>query len=302
MSVQATHPQYDEFKERWKITTDVVNADVMQYLKIIEIGDPIRNAQYKNDAILTNFTARTKQGLVGAAFGKPLEALSLPTSIEFLIDDATGNKRTLAQLAQEITGDVLETGRSGILVDFPEAQEGLTQADVERLDLKARLCKYEAASITNWATTRIGGTTINSLIVLKEVVLVLQEDGFSRIEVTQFRVLTFMPANNDPDSPKVYTQLLLDESGKLKTDPIQPKKLDGTFFDEIPFVFIGSENNDSDVDTVPLYDLARLNLGHYRNSADYEESIHVVGQPSCASGKSTNIPLLPVSNTSPVIS
>jgi hypothetical protein len=49
---------------------------------------------------------------------------------------------------------------------------------------------------------------------------------------------------------------------------------------EIPFVFVGSTNNDAFVDQAPLYDLAVLNIAHYRNSADYEESCFIVGQPT----------------------
>jgi hypothetical protein len=48
---------------------------------------------------------------------------------------------------------------------------------------------------------------------------------------------------------------------------------------EIPFTFLGSENNDASVDDAPLYDMAELNIAHYRNSADYEDSAYLVGQP-----------------------
>jgi len=50
--------------------------------------------------------------------------------------------------------------------------------------------------------------------------------------------------------------------------------------DEIPFIFAGAKNNDPDVDKAPLYDIAELNLAHYRNSADFEESSFMVGQPT----------------------
>jgi len=50
--------------------------------------------------------------------------------------------------------------------------------------------------------------------------------------------------------------------------------------DEIPFTFIGASNNDSTIDDAPLLPLAELNIGHFRNSADNEESSFVVGQPT----------------------
>ena len=47
---------------------------------------------------------------------------------------------------------------------------------------------------------------------------------------------------------------------------------------EIPFTFVGAQNNDPSIDESPLYDIAMINLGHYRNSADYEESVFWCGQ------------------------
>ena len=47
----------------------------------------------------------------------------------------------------------------------------------------------------------------------------------------------------------------------------------------IPFAFVGAVNNDAQPDTPPMLDLANLNLAHYRNSADFEESAFVMGQP-----------------------
>src|SRR5690606_35869585 len=47
---------------------------------------------------------------------------------------------------------------------------------------------------------------------------------------------------------------------------------------EIPFTFIGATNNDATPDQAPLYDLADLNIAHFRNSADHEESLFFAGQ------------------------
>jgi hypothetical protein len=61
---------------------------------------------------------------------------------------------------------------------------------------------------------------------------------------------------------------------------VQPKRGDGEAWNYIPFTFVGSVNNDETPDLPPLYDLAVLNVAHYRNSADYEESCYMVGQPT----------------------
>ena len=271
MGASSTHPQYDFFLPRWNLTTDVVNTTVKQYVREIDKGDRERTRQYRDNAILTNFTARTKQGLIGAVYRLDPE-VELSTTVDYLTEDATGSSLTLNQLSKAIVGDVLETGRIGLLIDFPKADVGgLTQADVEANNNKARVTKYEARSIINWKTDNVGGITILSLVVLKELSAALGSDGFTWTPVIQYRALRLIEG--------VYVQELYNES-EILIEVVVPTKSDGSEFNEIPFVFIGSENNDAVVDNSPLYDLATVNIGHYRNSADYEESVFLVGQPT----------------------
>jgi len=81
----------------------------------------------------------------------------------------------------------------------------------------------------------------------------------------------------------MYTQELWRKDGDSKDWVIfEPtwviKSGNGQPWTEIPFTFVGSENNDATVDQSPLYDMAELNIAHYRNSADYEDSAFFVGQ------------------------
>ena len=278
MTVTAKHPQHTKFMSKWTLTEAVVDGDAHQFIRDVDTTgkDAGRNVQYKNDAILTNFTARTKHGLVGAAFSRPPE-VKLPTELDYLTIDATGNSLSLDQLAQELVGDTLEAGRVGLLIEFSENDLELpTKAELENIDASARISKYTAAEIGNWHTSRIGSQTLLDLIVLEEIILRLGEDGFTWIETKQFRVLRLQQS---PEFGLVYTQEVLDEHLKV-VEPVTIPLRDGQPWSIIPFVFIGSENNDSDVDNIPLYDLARLNIGHLKNSADYEESVHIVGQPT----------------------
>jgi hypothetical protein len=59
-----------------------------------------------------------------------------------------------------------------------------------------------------------------------------------------------------------------------------PSDFNGRPFDTIPFSFIGAENNDEAIDSPPMEAIANLNIAHYRNSADYEESCYYTGQPT----------------------
>lgn len=270
MSVKSTHPSYDKNVLRWQLVRDVVNSNVKHYIKDIDPSDKKRCERYKDDARFTNFTGRTKNGLVGAVFRKEIE-LDLPTSVEYLADDATGNHLSIQRLAQEVTGEVLQAGRYGLLVDFPASEDGLTKAEVANMNLKARINKYKPENIINWQNTIINGQHMLTLVVLKECVDMIGENGFSWMQEEQYRVLRLING--------VYIQQLFDDKDNLLHEYI-PRDFSGASWDHIPFVFVGADDNDSEVDAAPLYDLSELNIGHLRNSADYEESVHVTGQPT----------------------
>jgi len=270
MPVNSTHPQYAHHSERWERVRSVIDSEVQKFIKTIDVNDSARDKQYRDDAILTNFTLRTRNALVGSVFRLPA-TVDLPRELEYLVPDATGDMLTLEQLAQTITSDVIEVGRAGFLVDYPTAVEGLTEAEVEELALSARIKPYKAETIINWSVKQIGSIAKVDMIVLLEASQELGEDGFTWEAAVQYRVLRLVEG--------VYTQIVMNDEDEI-ISAVQPRRNDGTTFDTIPFVFIGSENNDPQVDSAPLYDMSNINIGHYKNSADYEESVHITGQPT----------------------
>lgn len=276
MAVNSTRPDYDKYVKRWCLVRDVVDSDVKKYIEDVDKSDPDRNWKYKHDAQLTNFTSRTKYGLVGAVFRQE-PIIELPSGIDYLSEDATGMHMPLAKLAQEVTGEVLMCGRYGLLVDYPPAPSDLTVADVEASNLKARILRYKPESIINWQMSIVYGQPVLSLVVLKECIEKTGEDGFEWVKEDQYRVLRMLNG--------VYIQQIWNHDLELVSQ-YTPSDANGNTWEYIPFVFVGSEDNDSEVDTIPLYDLAKLNIGHLKNSADYEESVHIVGQPTLIFGTS----------------
>jgi hypothetical protein len=271
MPIETTHPEYNAIECRWQLVRDIVRNDAKKYIRDVDVEDTTRNRQYKEDAILTNFTALTLNGLKGLVFRKPL-TLSLPNEAMYLLEDSTGTGININQLSQFTVGEILQTGRIGVLVDYPKVEERLSQADVEKFGNAARLKPYTAENIINWKTRVIGSRCIPYLIVLREFVDIEDPtDQFSWIESTQYRVLHLT-------EDQIYEQYVYTGDGDI-IDYAIPRKLNGQSFNEIPFKFIGSENNDWAIDWIPLYDMAIVNLGHYRNSADLEESGFICGQP-----------------------
>ena len=281
MPVTSKNPTYEKYLPMWQKTRDAVagtNAIKAKEKRKIYLPAPDdsndtlsveRYDQYIKRAVYTNFTARTKNALVGAAFRKKPES-EIPTELEYLLEDATGDGLSLEQLAKDELANLLETGRGFFLVDFPQTDDGLSLEQVQAMQLQASIVPYTAEQVINWKTTVINGRKYLSLVVLEETYL-QADDEFSHESKTQHRVLRLRDDG--------YTQQLYRDEEPY-SEEFYPLRGDGSKWDMIPGLFVGSQNNDSTIDDAPLADIAEVNIAHYRNSADFEESCFLTGQPT----------------------
>lgn len=281
MPVTSKNPTYEKYLSVWQRTRDAVagsNAVKAKEKRKVYLPSPDdssdtiaveRYDQYIKRAVYTNFTGRTKNALVGAAFRKKPE-LELPKELEYLLDDATGDGLSLEQLAKDELSNLLETGRGFFLVDFPQTDDGLSVEQVQAMQLQASIVPYTAESVINWKTTVINGRKYLSLVVLEESYL-NADDEFSHESKTQHRILRLRDDG--------YTQQLYRDEVPY-TEEFYPLNGQGMKWQRIPGMFVGSQNNDSTIDDAPLSDIAEVNIAHYRNSADFEESCFLTGQPT----------------------
>ncbi|WP_192560275.1 DUF4055 domain-containing protein [Pseudomonas allokribbensis] len=284
--VTFTRPEYTAAQYRWRLVRDVrkgsetIKAAGDRYLPRPNAADTsednkARYEAYKKRAVFYNATGRTKHSLVGAVF-RTWPTLTVPGALDYVARDVDGQGVSVYQQSQSVIGHLLEVGRHGLLVDYAAVVAGtVSRADELSGRARANIASYTAESIINWKTRQVGGQHLLSLVVLRETVDVDTNDGFGSEQVVQYRVLRL-------DSTGMYTQEVWEE-GSSKTSqvvaPFTPLNGAGRPWEVIPFQFVGSENNDTTIDDAPLYDMAEVNIGHYRNSADYEEAAYLVGQP-----------------------
>lgn len=246
-------------------------------------------------AIFYNVTGRTLIGLVGQIFMRD-PVIKVPPLLDSILKDVDGSGVTIEQQMQAACDYTCAYARGGLLIDYPstnvvnEDEDGnITGATVEQLvkgEIRATITLFSPWQIVNWRKATIGAKTFFTLIVISEAYCV-EDDGFEMKEAGQFRVLKLDQATGNyiqeiwrENTPSKYSEYKELRGNYQRKTIINMIGADGTPLKEIPFTFVGGKNNDANVDMPHMSDMANINIGLYRNSADYEESCFMVGQPT----------------------
>ena len=295
MPVSTQHPKYRDAIDVWRTVHDAVEGQQAikdggtRYLPGFIPRDDERYRQYKRRAYYLGVTGRTHDKFMGAVFRKPA-TIDLPAPIEYLIESADGAGQSLEQFGKGILSEVLQTGRAGILADYPPAEPG--QSAEETAELRAYAALYPAANIINWREESFGGQTRLTLVVLTEHIQVDGSDEFDPEPQIQYRVLRLREG--------IYTVQLYDQAGNA-FEEYMPRQSDGSPWRYIPFRFVGASDNTPDIDKSPLFDMATLNIAHYQITADHMENLHLHGQVTLGVTSSLSAEQFAESNPSGII-
>lgn len=268
----ATHPQYDEMVSVWGMCRDAttgqraIRKGKEKYLPRLseQLDDEYKN--YLERALYFNATGRTAEALAGLVFRKD-PTVDAP-GIEELLGDVTNTGKSLFDLARDIVGDIIVVGRFGILVDYPPAPQTnapVSVAQARQLSLRPYMTPYKAERILNWQYARFGNVTKLARVFLKE-------DWEGGEQVRELSLLSGSYQQIVWKKPK-------DKDQWEAEPPIAPTK-GGASLTEIPFYFIGGKESGGDVTDPPIEDLAYVNIAHFKNSADYENGLHIAGLPT----------------------
>jgi len=210
-------------------------------------------------------TERSLRGMVGAITrNKPV--IELPDRIETMRTAATFEGNSLDVLLEDALREVLSIGRYAMVLDYPS--EGAAPGSAPFIST------FEAEHILDWKESLVDGKQKLTMIRLHEDNEELVDTG-----VEQHLVLTLSPAytvkrfhitHDRNTNSNVETQI---------GEDVVPT-INGTPQFDIPCVVVSPYNLKADVEKPPFLDLANVNLGHWRNSADYERSLFLTAQPT----------------------
>lgn len=269
--------EFAKAARQWKVIRDICDGEnTEQYLRTLNPHDTsdenrTRNQQYRHNAIFYAIAGYTARGLVGTVFQR-WPSFDPPEALSYLTANADGSGNSIYQLSQETVDELVKTGRAGLVVSFPR-----TDGDISRADMGTAFSTIHHIApeqIINWRTITEGAVTKLSLVVIQSV-----EERPKGYENEEFYAIREMAL----DEQGYYFERHWEQSPGSSTwelvDEFYPTDAAGSRWREIPFTFVGSTNNLPSIDLPPMLDLVRINIGHYRNSADWEDSVFYCGQP-----------------------
>lgn len=274
MPVNSRHSQYQDWADIWlKLRDseggeDLIKAQGTRYLlkPSGQENDPKAYKAYLSRAVYFDVVGRTVSSSVGTVMRKDT-LFELPAQLNYLETSATPSGQPLTALIKQTLTEQVTLARYGVLVDRPS------------IGGQTKMVGYEAEQIINWQERIHNNQRVLSLVVLVEtenvstdtftvklepvfIVLRLDNDGF--YSVSKWREDKFSNATK----PLFIEEVL--PRPTIAGEPIP----------YIPFVFFGASHTRPDVDKPPLLGMANMSLALYRNSADREQALFLVGQPT----------------------
>jgi hypothetical protein len=225
---------------------------------------------YKDRAQFYPVAERTLRGMSGFVF-RHAAKFELTSRLEVLREGATTDGHSLEVLAEQVLNEVLSIGRYGLLLDYPEGNTTATSLPY--------IATYTAENITDWKVQFIDGKRELTRVVLRDDFDAddedVNDDAEQRLELIINEELNYevrrwvaQGANKDKENA---TWVL-----RSKTVPT----VNGKPLKRIPFVFVNPYDLRPEVEKPPFLDLVDVNVGHYRNSADYEHALYLTAQPT----------------------
>lgn len=229
---------------------------------------------YKDRAQFFPVVERTLRGMSGMVFRHPIKA-ELPPRLEPLKEAATTSGHSIEVMAENVVNELLSIGRYGLLVDYPS--ENTTATSIPYL------ATYTAENITDWKVQFIDGMRTLTRVVLKDD---FDADDEDVNDAAEMRLELLLNADGNYEVRRWVARGADKTATDAKTDAFvlfgEPKVplVNGKPLKRIPFVFINAYDLRPEVEKPPMLDLVDVNIGHYRNSADYEHALYLTAQPT----------------------
>lgn len=275
MAINYKCNQYKSNIENWNTINDIVNhTNLDEYLIPLNPSDTSkqntdRNTAYKERAVFYALTEQTVNGMLGTIFDK-LPTIEIPESLEYLKTNVDGRGNSIYQQSKKVTKNAISISRDGLFVSFPKIESAISKADIQAGYAVATIQNITADRVINWHEYGVGALSRLDLVVFTDT-----EETYIDYELKEIPTLRELYLDEGVYKERIWRQI---NDEWVAGDESIPHDHTGRFMTEIPFTFVGSVNNDSDVDNPNMLPMSKLNIGHFRNSADFEDTVWYAGQ------------------------
>ena len=278
MAINTERQDYSEYVDKWELIDDIVSGDNLDtYLVTLNpdnttTDNVLRNHQYFQRSVFYDIAGYTLKSLASLPFNKQ-PVIEINEQLSYLKNNTDGSGVDLNQQAKNALTEVIKKGRAGLFVTFPNVGKELTIQDMS--NYYATINLIDAKQIINWSKITVGSVTKLNLVVISETISELNTETYKHETIEQ---ITELYLNDEMNYSSRKWRKTKDQNWYIYQNEITPTDASGNPFKEIPFIFVGSEYNSTDINEPPLYHLCQQNIAHYRNSADFEDSVFYAGQ------------------------
>ena len=287
-------PEIKDMHDEWELIRDcligetAVKSKTIKYLPYpssVKCDDGSIDVdlydQYITRANFLNTTRRTIYNLLGEVFIKPpVVEVEDNKLIKKLLENATGNGVSLEQCAKNSLKHNIAYAYGCVILLVDEVAPNLTKAQFNAGAWRLRVKNFSPFQIRNFRIENVNGEEKLTLVVLGDETYIYDSDGFETERVEMLHVMQLIDGKyryREYRSKNVAGTTLSVGNYELYRE-YYPTDAHGQHLDTIPCFFFGMENNNPYPDVPIMYDLASLNIAHYRNSADYEQTMFIAGQ------------------------
>jgi len=284
MPVDSKHKLYNEARPDWDQVRHclagerVIKAQGTIYLPKLSGMTDEEYLRYKMKVHFFGATSRVADGLHGQVFSKPpVQNGDMPDEFTESLKDVDLVGTSIDQFASDITWDAMMTNWGCILVDYSKDAERVSLMEAEKRGYGAFMKWYSAERFINWRYGLVNGKEKLVLVVLHEPYTeVMPEDIFTEKEYNRYRVCR-LEKNSDGSFGK-YVQDVYDD--KIGLDFPTEKDIvivkNGEYMYDLPVFPVPGKLPEKSM----LLDLSFLNIGHYQESADYQNGKHYTSIPT----------------------
>ena len=208
---------------------------------------------YLQRARFSEITLFTLKGLLGIATKKEMN-IKLPSKIKYMEEKATKDGKSIQELYKYCLSETLSQGRVTLTVDVNQA------------DNTCSIVPYASSSFLDWKTNEETGDTEFAKFCETETVF---KDNSFEVEEQEVYFIYSIGAEGEV--------VLTKYSGDDEID--KTPSLQGSFFNSIPVVTIGSITNQNDPSPVPLFGISEIAYSMYRKDADLSQAEYMTCNP-----------------------